>query len=145
MVFIDEFYKISEDSQPFKPLHAAKTAALTHLCSFFFLLDICHQMCSITQWPNDYLSGNGRYRKLGKVPKMLERAGLNRKPILHWSKEKTHYVIISDSLCDNIWLEGGTGMIGEQMLFVARESGAIEQERWQPGSRARIENEVKIV
>lgn len=31
------------------------------------------------------------------------------------------------------------------MLFVVRESGGIEQERWKPGSGARIANEVKIV
>lgn len=44
---------------------------------------------------------------------MLERAGLSRKPVLHCSKEKTNCMIISD---------GKEAEIGEQMLFVARES-----------------------
>lgn len=74
---------------------------------------------------------------MGKVPKMLGRAGLSRKQILHWSKEKK-------TLSDNIWWEGGTG-IGEQVLFVARELGGIEQEREKPESGARIENGFKIV
>jgi len=78
-VFITEFYKLNSHSRLFKHLHAGETAT----CNPLFFLYFNRQMCTITHKPSEYLNGNGRYRRMGKVPVVLGSAGLCGKQILH--------------------------------------------------------------